>query len=60
MTIHGKIRDEKIQYNSNSKAAKISTSNKFVKQESITAGEAPDQSSVTEQANFTHYTLRKN
>ena len=31
MTIHGKIRDEKIQYNSNSKAAKISTSNKFVK-----------------------------
>ena len=63
MTIDDKIRDEKLQYDMNRKAAKISTlsSRKIDKYESLAAEEIfpSNQSRIIEQAKFTHSPLSK-
>ena len=63
MTIDDKIRDEKLQYDINREAAKISalSSEKIDKYEYLTGEEIlpPDQRRVIEQAKFTYSSLRK-
>ena len=63
MTIVDKIKDEKLQYNINREAAKISelSSDKIDKYEYLTGDEMlpPDQSRIIEQANFTYSPLGK-
>ena len=63
MTIDDKIKDEKIQYDSNRKAAKISalSSGKIYKHEYLTGEEIlpSDQSRIIEQAKFTYSLLGK-
>ena len=63
MTIDDKIRDEKLQYDINREAAKISalSSGKIGKNEYFTGEEIlpPDQRRVIEQAKFTYSSLRK-
>ena len=63
MTIDDKIRDEKLQYDINREAAKISalSSGKIDKYEYLTGEEIlpPDQRRVTEQAKFTYSPLQK-
>ena len=63
MTIGDKITDEKLQYNSNRKAAKISalSSGKIDKYEFLTGEEIlpSDQSRIIEQAKFTYSPLGK-
>ena len=63
MTIDNKIRDEKIQYDFNREAAKISalSSSKIYKYEYLTSEEIlpSEQSRVIEQANFTYFPLGK-
>ena len=58
MTIDDKIRDEKLQYDINREAAKISalSSGKIDKYEYLTGEEilSPDQSRPIEQAKFTY------
>ena len=61
MTIYGKIRDEKLQYDINREAAKISALSpvKSSKHEFLTAEEIlpSDQSRIIEQAKFTYFPL---
>ena len=63
MTIDGKIRDEKLQYDINREAAKISaiSSGKIDKYEYLTGTEMPppDQRKVIEQAKIGYYPLAK-
>ena len=63
MTIDGKIRDEKLQYCINRKAAKISalSSIKIAKYEYLTGEEIlpSDQRGMIKQAKFTYFPLRK-
>ena len=63
MTIDDKIRDEKLQYDINREAAKISalSSGKIDKYEYLTDEEIlpSDQRRVIEQAKFTYYFLEK-
>ena len=63
MAIDDKIRDEKLQYNINREAAKISalSSGKIDKYEYFTGEEIipPDQRRVTEQAKFAYSPLGK-
>ena len=63
MTINDKIRDEKVQYDIDRKAAKISAllSGKIDKYEYLTVEEIPppEQSRVIEQAKFTCFPLEK-
>ena len=63
MTIDDKIRDEKLQYDINTEAAKISalSSRKIYKYESLTGKEIlpSNQSQIIEQARFTYFPLRK-
>ena len=63
MTIDDKIGDEKLQYNINREAAKISalSSGKIDKYEFLTAEELlpPDQRRVIEQAKFAYSPLGK-
>ena len=63
MTTDNKIRDEKLQYDTNREAAKISalSPGKFDKYEYLTDEEILpyDQRRVIEQANFTYSPLRK-
>ena len=63
MTIDDKIRDEKLQYDMNRKAAKISTlsSGKLDKYESLAGEEISpfSQSRIIEQAKFTYSPLSK-
>ena len=63
MTNDDKIKGEKLQYNINRDAAKISalSSGKIDKYEYLTGDEilSPDQSRIIEQAKFTYSTLRK-
>ena len=63
MTIDDKIRDDKLQYDINREAAKISalSSRKIGKYEYLTREEIlpPDQRRVIEQAKFTYFPLRK-
>ena len=63
MTTGDKIRDEKLKYDINRKAAEISafSSGKFDKYEYLTGEEILpcDQRRVIEQANFTYSPLRK-
>ena len=63
MTIDDKIKDEKLQYDINREAAKISalSSGKIDKYESLTDEEIlpPDQKRVIEQAKFTYSRLGK-
>ena len=63
MTIDDKIRDEKLQYDINREAAKISalSSGKIDKYEYLTGEEIlpPDQRRVIEQAKFTYSPLGK-
>ena len=63
MTIDDKIRDEKIQYDINREAAKISalSSGKIDKYEYVTGEEMlpPDQKRVIEQAKFNYSPLGK-
>ena len=63
MTIDDKIRDEKLQYDINREAAKISalSSGKIDKYEYLTGEEIlpSDQSRITEQAKFTYSSLGK-
>ena len=63
MTIDGKIKDEKLQYDINREAAKISvlSSGNFDKHEYLTGKEILpfDQSRVIEQAKFIYSPLRK-
>ena len=63
MIINDKIRDEKLQYDINREAAKISAlpSDKIDKYEYLVGEEIlpPNYSKVTEQANFTYSPLRK-
>ena len=63
VTIDDKIEDEKIQYDINREAAKISalSSGKIDKYEYLTGEEIlpSDHSTVTEQAKFTYSPLRK-
>ena len=58
MTIHDQIRDEKLQYNINREAAKISafSSNKFNKCEYLTGEEIlpSNQKQIIEEAKFTY------
>ena len=63
MAIYDKIRDEKLQYNINREAAKISTLSfgktdkyEYLKDEEILPS---DQKRVTERANFTYFPLGK-
>ena len=64
MIIDDKTRDEKVQYNINRKAAKISglSSGKIDKYEFLTGKEIlqSDQSKIIEQAKFTYSPPRKN
>ena len=63
MTIDNKIRDEKLQYNINREAAKISalSSGKIDKYEYLTSEEIipPDRRRVIEQAKFAYSLLGK-
>ena len=63
MTIDDKIRDEKLQYDINREAAKISalSSGKIDKYEYLTGEEIlpPDQRRVIKQAKFTYSSLTK-
>ena len=63
MTIDDQIRDEKLQYDINREAAKISalSSNKFNKYEYLTGEEIlpSNQKQMTEQAKFTYSSLGK-
>ena len=63
MTIDDKIRDEKLQYDINREAAKISalSSGKIDKYEYLTGEEIlpSDQSRIIEQAKFTYFPLGK-
>ena len=63
MTIHDKIKDEKLQYNINREATKISAllSGKVDKYEYLTGEEIlpSDQSRIIEQAKFTYSLLSK-
>ena len=62
MTVDDKIRDEKLQYNINREAAKISalSSGKVDKYEHFTGEEIlPDQRKVTDQAKFTYSSWEK-
>ena len=62
MTIYDKIRDEKLQYNINREAAKISASSfKIDKYEHLAGEKLPlaDQSKKTEQAKFSYSPLGK-
>ena len=63
MAIYDKIKDEKLQYGINRKAAKISalSSGKIVKHEYLTGEEILpyDQNRVKEQAKFTYSPIRK-
>ena len=63
MTIDDKIRDEKVQYNINREAAKVSTlsSGKIDKYEFLTSEEilSSDQSRIIEQAKFTYSPIGK-
>ena len=63
MTIDDKIRGEKLQFNFNRKAAKISalSSGKIDKYEYLTCKEAlpSDQNRIIEKAKFTYYLLGK-
>ena len=63
MTIDDKIRDEKLQYDINREAAKISalSSGKIDKYEYLTGEEIlpSDQSRIMEQAKFTYFSLGK-
>ena len=63
MTIEDQIRDEKLQYDVNRKAAKISASSsgKIDKYEYLTGEEIlpSNQQKITEQAKYTYSTLRK-
>ena len=63
MTIDDKIKDEKLQYDINREAAKISvlSSGKINKYEHLTGKEIlpSDQSRIIEQANFTYSLLSK-
>ena len=63
MTIDDKIKDEKLQYDINREAAKISVllSGKINKYEHLTGKEIlpSDQSRIIEQANFTYSLLSK-
>ena len=63
MTIDDKIKDEKLQYDINREAAKISalSSGKIDKYEYLTGEEIlpSDQSRIIEQANFTYSLLGK-
>ena len=63
MTIDDKIRDEKLQYNINREAAKISalSPGKIDKYEYLTGEEIPplDQGRVIEQAKFAYFSLEK-
>ena len=63
MTIDDKIRDEKLQYDINREAAKISglSSGKIDKYEYLTGEEIlpPNQKRVKEQARFTYFPLGK-
>ena len=58
MTIEDKIRNEKLQYDTNKEAAKISalSSGKIDKYECLTGEEilSSNQSRIIEQVNFTH------
>ena len=63
MTINDQIKDEKLQYDINREAAKISTlsSGKIHKYEYLTGEEIlpSDQQQIMEQAKFTYYPLEK-
>ena len=63
MTIDYKIKNEKLQYNINREAAKISalSSSKIDRYEYLTGEEilSPDQSRIIEQARFTYSPLKK-
>ena len=63
MTIDDQIRDEKLQYDINKEAAKISalSSNKFNKYEYLTGEETlpSNQKQMIQQAKFTYSTLGK-
>ena len=63
MTIDDKIKDEKLQYDINREAAKMSvlSSGKINKYEHLTGKEIlpSDQSRIIEQANFTYSLLSK-
>ena len=63
MTINDQIRDEKLQYDINGKAAEISvlSSGKINKYEYLTGNEIlpSNQQQITEQAKFTHSPLGK-
>ena len=63
MTINDQIRDEKLQYYINGKAAEISalSSGKINKYEYLTGNEIlpSNQQQITEQAKFTHSPLGK-
>ena len=63
MTIDDQIRDEKLQYNMNSEAAKISTlsSGKINKHEHLTGEKIlpSNQKQIIEQAKFTYFPLEK-
>ena len=63
MTIDDQIRDEKLQYDINREAAKISalSSNKIGKYEYLTGEEIlpSNQKQTIEKANFTHFLLGK-
>ena len=63
MTIDNKIRDEKLQYDTNKKTAKMSvlSSGKIVKYEYLTSEEIlhPNQRQIIEQAKFTYNPLNK-
>ena len=63
MTINGQIRDEKLQYDINREAAKISalSSGKIYKYEYLTGEDKlpSNQQQITEQARFTYFPLGK-
>ena len=63
MTIHGQIRDEKLQYDINREAAKISASlsGEIRKYECLTGDDIlpSNQQQITEQAKFAYSTLGK-
>ena len=63
MTINDKIRDEKLQYDNNKEAAKVSalSSGKIDKYEYVAGEEilSPDQNRVIQQAKFTYSHLGK-
>ena len=63
MTINDQIRDEKLQYNNNREAAKMSalSSGKIHKYECLTGEDIlpSNQQQIIEQARFTYYHLGK-